>query len=172
MNAAIRYKAAQHAVPSSPAHRPSNPTKMGAIRPRKSAAVAEQFRSQGATWRPALPQGLLVQGDNGAASGCKRPLDPARDITDEAVIQDKLAIGRKFHHDAAQHRVVGRLQQRSRDSTQAGYHVWRTYLPGRRGGSRREQLKNLLFPREIDQMKQCALVDPRASILNHERAGR
>src|SRR6266571_8815699 len=74
--------------------------KWGAI-PRRLAAVAEQFRGQGAAWRPALPQGLLVQGDNRAASGCKGPLDPARDITDEAVIQDKLAIGGKFHHYAA-----------------------------------------------------------------------
>src|SRR6516165_11893086 len=129
MKAAGEHKAAARAVPSSPAAFAVQSAEIGAAAswasslPYPSTAVAEQFRRQSAARWPAAPQRLLIQCHERGAGGRERALDTAGEVTDDAIIENKLAIGGEFHHDAAQHGVVGRLQLSGRHRPQPGNHV-------------------------------------------------
>src|SRR5262249_12666527 len=87
----------------SPAASLLNRVEIASVRLAFPKSAAKQFRGQGPTRRPALAQSLFVQGDNRAAGCGERPLDAFGDVADHPVVQDKLAIGGKFHHYSAQH---------------------------------------------------------------------
>ena len=95
------------------------------------AAVAEQFGRKRPVRRPASPQRLVVERNDGRARGGKRPLDACGKIIDGALTEFELTVHRKLDDHGAQQRIVRRLQRDCRYARAAAMRgrEWRRSRP-------------------------------------------
>src|ERR1019366_5761787 len=125
-----------------------------------SRLVAKYLRRQRPRHRAVLAHRLLVEPRERGAGAGEGSLDAVDEIVHQRLVHDELAVGGELDDQRAQQRVVGGGERDARQRAQARGKIADRHRKCRKRRARGDEDKSALLAREVDQMKERALVEP------------
>src|SRR5664280_477795 len=120
--------------------------------------LAEQLRGKRPRHGAVLTHRLLVEERDCGARAREGSLDAVGEIVHQRLIHGELAVGGELDDQRAQQRVVGGGERDARQRAQARGEIEDRHRKSRKRRPRSDKDKSALLAREIDQMKERALV--------------